>query len=83
MRRGGPPPPVFAEVFILKGDEVVCFDTDSQVFILKVLTGKAHLVCEEDTLRVETTPHPGCFAKRGWIWLILKGLTFLGARKRL
>jgi hypothetical protein len=28
-------------VFILKGLEVLCFDTDLQVFILKVLTGRA------------------------------------------
>jgi hypothetical protein len=27
--------------------------------------------------------HPGCFAKRGWISLILKVLAFLGATKRL
>src|SRR5260370_40580123 len=28
-------------------------------------------------------PYPGCFAKRGWIYLIAKELTFLGAQKRL
>src|SRR5260370_40001833 len=28
-------------------------------------------------------PHPGCFAKRGWICLIPKELTFLGPTKRL
>jgi len=28
-------------------------------------------------------PHPGCFAKRGWIFLIIKELTFLGTTKRL
>jgi hypothetical protein len=35
------PPPVFSEVLILKGDEVVCFDTVLQVLILKVDT-RAH-----------------------------------------
>jgi hypothetical protein len=33
-----PPPPVFSQVFILKGDKVVCFDTLLEVFILKGLT---------------------------------------------
>ncbi len=28
-------------------------------------------------------PHPGCFAKRGWIFLIIKELTFLERHKRL
>src|SRR5260370_4814942 len=28
-------------------------------------------------------PHPGCFAKRGWICLIAKELTFLARLKRL
>jgi len=28
-------------------------------------------------------PHPGCFAKRGWICLIAKELTFLEGAKRL
>jgi len=28
-------------------------------------------------------PHPGCFAKRGWICMIPKGLTFLATTKRL
>jgi len=28
-------------------------------------------------------PHPGCFAKRGWICLIPKGLTFFETTKRL
>src|SRR5260370_42572512 len=28
-------------------------------------------------------PHPGCFAKRGWICLIAKELTFLARPKRL
>jgi hypothetical protein len=27
--------------------------------------------------------HPGCFAKRGWICLIIKELTFLERHKRL
>jgi hypothetical protein len=29
------------------------------------------------------SPHPGCFAKRGWIRLIAKELTFLERAKRL
>jgi hypothetical protein len=29
----------FSEVFILKADKVVCFARDSQVFILKAVTG--------------------------------------------
>lgn len=57
--RGTPSPPGFAEVFILKGDEVVCFDTDSQVFIVKVLKGKTHLGWAGDTVRVEVEPHTG------------------------
>jgi hypothetical protein len=28
-------------------------------------------------------PHPGCFAKRGWICLIAKELTFLELHRRL
>jgi len=28
-------------------------------------------------------PHPGCFAKRGWICLIVKELTFWELHKRL
>ena len=28
-------------------------------------------------------PHPGCFAKRGWKLLILMGVDFFGAHKRL
>src|SRR5882762_7132763 len=32
------PPPGFSQVFILKELKVVCFDTDLQVFILKVLS---------------------------------------------
>ena len=32
-----PHPPVFHEVFILKGVKVVCFDTLSEVFILQDL----------------------------------------------
>src|SRR6267154_4720703 len=32
------PPQGFSQVFILKGDKVLCFDTLLQVFILKVLS---------------------------------------------
>jgi hypothetical protein len=35
---GGPPPPGFSQVFILKELKVLCFDTLLQVFILKVFT---------------------------------------------
>jgi len=35
---GAPPSPRFSEVFILKVLKVLCFDTDLQVFILKVHT---------------------------------------------
>ena len=37
MHGGAPHPPVFDEVFILKRVKVVCFDTLSQVLILKGL----------------------------------------------
>jgi hypothetical protein len=50
---GGPPLPGFAEVFILKGDEVVCFDIDSQVFILEILIGKTHWGCHGATESAE------------------------------
>jgi hypothetical protein len=30
---------------------------------------------------MEIPPHPGCFAERVWICLILKGLVFLAATK--
>jgi hypothetical protein len=35
---GGPPLPLFSQVFILKGIKVICFDTLLQVFILKVVS---------------------------------------------
>jgi hypothetical protein len=35
----GPPSPCFLQVFILKGDKVLCFDTLLQVLILKVDSG--------------------------------------------
>jgi hypothetical protein len=35
---GGPPPPYFSQVFILKGVKVLYFDTLLQVFILKVVS---------------------------------------------
>src|SRR6266403_2132521 len=38
--RGGPPPPYFSQVFILKLVKVLCFDTLLQVFILKVVTAR-------------------------------------------
>src|SRR5712671_132410 len=35
------PPPVFSQVFILKGVKVLCFDTLLQVFILKGVTRRS------------------------------------------
>ena len=32
------PPPYFSQVFILKTVKVLCFDTDLQVFILKIVS---------------------------------------------
>src|SRR6266404_4708440 len=46
------PPPVFAQVFILKVLKVLCFDTLSQVFILKVDSGLAGALAEFFGLRV-------------------------------
>src|SRR5260370_35132548 len=38
----GPPSPLFAQVFILKGVKVLCFDTLLQVLILKVVSREAN-----------------------------------------
>ena len=71
-----PPPPLFSQVFILKGVKVVCFDTLLQVLILKVVRVPPF----HNTLsRRCGPPHPRCFAKRGCKLLIPKGR---GAKKR-
>jgi hypothetical protein len=38
LQPGWPPLPPFSQVFILKEVKVLCFDTLSQVLILKVVT---------------------------------------------
>jgi hypothetical protein len=44
----------------------------------------AHMTAEAKRgAEVLRYPHPGCFAKRGWICLIPKELTFLELHKRL
>ncbi len=43
-----------------------------------------HMTTEVEAWRgCAAAPYPGCFAKRGWISLIAKKLTFLGVQKRL
>ena len=50
----GPLPPGFSQVFILKGVKVLCFDTDLQVFILKVLRTRFAVV----KISRASLPHP-------------------------
>ncbi len=64
------PPPVFAQVFILKGVKVLCFDTLSQVFILKVDSGLAGALAEFFALRIFLQViFPGNVGGKGVSWL--------------
>jgi hypothetical protein len=69
-------------VLILEIVKVVCFVALLQVLILKGVIERRGASHKTPKQTDEGTPHPGCSAKRVWICLIPKELTFLRATKR-
>jgi hypothetical protein len=69
-------------VLILEIVKVVCFVALLQVLILKGVVERCGARHKNPKGAAGGTPHPGCFAKRVWICLIPKELTFLRAAKR-